>query len=95
METRSEIRFKMAEKNLKSVSGYSYNANKLAEICDNEYITDGDFVMQQGDEKVYFENGAFVTKNNGVEIRRFEKGQLSDMQQEQLFCIWAGRKATI
>lgn len=92
--TRTEIRIEMTEKNLESVLGYSYNPELLAEICANDYITDGEFVMQNGEEKVYFENGAFVTRNNGKEVKRFEKNQLSETQQEQLFCIWAGRIAT-
>ena len=91
MKTRTETRIEMTEKNL---IGYCYNPVLLAEICANDYIAEGEFVMQNGDEKVYFENGAFVTKNNGKEVKRFEKAQLSEMQQEQLFCIWAGNKAT-
>ena len=94
MKTRTETRIEMTKKNLQSVLGYSYNPVLLAEICANDYITDGEFVMQNGEEKVYFENGAFVTKNNGKEVKRFEKAQLNEMQQEQLFCIWAGKKAT-
>ena len=94
MRTRTETRIEMTEKNLQTVLGYSYNPVLLAEICANDYITDGEFVMQNGEEKVYFENGAFVTKNNGKEVKRFEKAQLNEMQQEQLFCIWAGKKAT-
>jgi hypothetical protein len=94
MKTRTETRIEMTEKNLQSVLGYSYNPVLLAEICANDYIADGEFVMQNGEEKVYFENGAFVTKNNGKEVNRFEKAQLNEMQQEQLFCIWAGKKAT-
>lgn len=94
MKTRTENRIEMTEKNLQSISGCSYNKELLVEICANDYITDGEFVMENGEEKVYFENGAFVTKNNDKEVRRFDKSQLSEMQQEQLFCIWAGKKAT-
>ncbi len=93
MKTRIETRMEMTIKNLESVLGYNYNPELLAEICENDYITDGELVMSNGEEKVYFENGAFVTKNNGKEVKRFEKAQLNEMQQEQLFCIWAGKKA--
>lgn len=94
MKTRTEIRIEMTENNLSSVLGCCYNPVLLAEICTNDYIADGELVMQNGEEKVYFENGTFVTKNNGEEVKRFEKAQLNEMQQEQLFCIWAGKKAT-
>lgn len=94
MKTKIENRIETAEKALKSVSGYSYNRVVLAEVCANDYIADGEFIMANGAEKVYFENGAFVTKSDGKEVRRFEKSQLNEIQQEQLFCIWAGRKAT-
>lgn len=67
----------------------------LAEICENDYITDGELVMSNGDEKVHFVNGAFVTRKNGEDVKRFERSQLSEMQQEQLFCIWAGRRASL
>jgi hypothetical protein len=94
MKTRTEIRIETTEKNLQSIVGYSYSPDLLAEICANDYITNDEFVMQNGEEKVYFENGFFVTKNNNKEVKRFERAQLSETQQEQLFCIWAGKKVT-
>jgi hypothetical protein len=95
MNAKTAQRIEMSEKNLKSVSGYSYNSAILAEVCGIEYITDGELVMSKGEELVYFENNSFVTKKNGIEVRRFEKSQLSEVQQEQLFCIWASRKAQL
>ena len=94
MKTRTENRIEMADMGLKSTLGYSYNPALLAEICANDYITDGEYIMENAGEKVYYENGAFVTRKDGVEVKRFERSQLSEMQQEQLFCIWAGKKAT-
>ena len=95
MKTRTETRMEMTIKNLESVLGYNYNPELLAEICENDYITDGELVMSNGDEKVHFVNGAFVTRKNGEDVKRFERSQLSEMQQEQLFCIWAGRRASL
>lgn len=94
MKTRTETRIEMTEKNLQSVTSYSYNSILLACICANEYITDGDLVMSNGVERLFYENGAFVTKNNGIEVKYIRRSQLSEIQQEQLFCIWAGKKAT-
>ncbi len=88
-------RIEMTKRNLESVPGYHYNSTKLAEVCELDYIPEGSLVMSQGAEKVYFENGSFVTKNNDQVIRSFPKLILSEILQEQLFCIWAGKQATL
>lgn len=91
MTTTEKI--EMTRKNLTSVAGYSFNETKLAEACVNEFIPDGELVMSNGDEKVYFKNGNFVTEKNGQVVKSFLRSILNEMQQNQLFCIWAGNKA--
>jgi len=95
MKTAAE-RIEMTRKNLMSVPGYNFNEAKLKDICEtNDYIPEGAHVMSNGDEKVYFEGDTFVTKNGSQIIKSFAKSTLSEMQQEQLFCIWAGKQVTI
>lgn len=91
MTTTEKI--EMTRRNLMSVTGYSFNETKLAEACANDFIPNGEFVMANGDEKVYFENETFVTKKNGQVVKSFSKLALNEVQQNQLFCIWAGNQA--
>lgn len=90
---RTKRRVELAEKMLQSIPGFSYNNRKLEEICAKDFITEGDFVMQRGDEKLYYEDDALVTKKDGKEVQRIERKNLTPEQQEEIFCLWAGKKA--
>ena len=93
LKTRTENRIEMAEMVLATL-GSSYDPALLAEICANDYITDGECVTELYGEKGYYENGEFVIRREGVVIGRRKRSLFSEDYQEQAFCIWAAKKAT-